>query len=286
MDVQMQPGERVVRSHPWEVAGLGRAPYKFMGMTKAVFAMPGGYTKPGGSCDYCGQGIMYEFHCKSSDGKRFKVGCDCIARCHLPAETIVGEAKRALKEHKAEERRAKREVSTRAARDERAARERARAADALARALASPLYARIKAAQDALEASNRESGFLGEMRKSFERWGKLTEKQEAAVLGVLDRIEGEPARKAATFYLGAVGDRVKIAGTVELAKCIREQWSFSDDPPRYLNKIRTDAGALVVWFGGYGLKVGARIEGTGKLSKLEEYQGERQNVIKNPRWKE
>lgn len=88
----MTEAATVVRSHPWEKAGLGVAPFRFVMMTTA----PG----QGDGCHYCGTGIKYLFHCVSSDGKRFHVGCDCIARCHLPAETIVTQAKRALKEHK------------------------------------------------------------------------------------------------------------------------------------------------------------------------------------------
>lgn len=68
--------------HRFELAGLGKAPFRFEGVRKNVFTIsgPGGYSKPGGSCDFCGTGIMFEFWCRSADGKKFKVGCDCIAK--------------------------------------------------------------------------------------------------------------------------------------------------------------------------------------------------------------
>ena len=65
--------------HVFERAGLGAAPYRFTGVGKNVFqACPGAPAQAGGSCDYCGTGIMFEFHLTSADGHQSKVGCDCI----------------------------------------------------------------------------------------------------------------------------------------------------------------------------------------------------------------
>jgi hypothetical protein len=67
--------------HPFELAGLGRAPFKWGGVTEKVFqSAPGEPVKGAGSCDYCGQGIRYQVEILSADGKRFKVGTDCAAR--------------------------------------------------------------------------------------------------------------------------------------------------------------------------------------------------------------
>lgn len=67
--------------HPFEEADFGLAPFRFEGVTRNWFtAYPGDPGKPGGSCDYCGQGIANEFWVRSSDGRRFKVGCDCIEK--------------------------------------------------------------------------------------------------------------------------------------------------------------------------------------------------------------
>ena len=67
--------------HPFEESGFGKAPFRFDGVTRNWFtAGPGDPGKPGGSCDYCGTGIAFEFWVKSADGRRFKVGCDCIAK--------------------------------------------------------------------------------------------------------------------------------------------------------------------------------------------------------------
>lgn len=67
--------------HRLEKAGLGLAPFRCVGYQKLVYvACQGAPVKPGGTCDYCGQAIMHAFYILSKDGKRFKVGCDCVAR--------------------------------------------------------------------------------------------------------------------------------------------------------------------------------------------------------------
>lgn len=63
------------------MAGLGKPPYAYRGCGENIYiAAPGAPSQPGGTCDYCGNGIMMEFYFKSSDGKRFKVGSDCVRK--------------------------------------------------------------------------------------------------------------------------------------------------------------------------------------------------------------
>jgi len=62
------------------VAGLGLAPFRFVGATENVITYPDGTQKPGGTCDYCGTGIRTECVIVSADGKRSKVGCNCISK--------------------------------------------------------------------------------------------------------------------------------------------------------------------------------------------------------------
>jgi hypothetical protein len=83
--------------HPFELAGLGKAPFRFDGIEDtSIGAGPDGmvrttihegplagldmHTKPGGSCDFCGHYIVTFCWVRSVDGKRFKVGTDCIAK--------------------------------------------------------------------------------------------------------------------------------------------------------------------------------------------------------------
>ena len=77
--------------HPFEKAGLGLAPFRYVGMVhqdirdgvRHLGETAGGCyitTNPGGTCDYCGMAIVNMFTIKSADGKTFKVGCDCLAK--------------------------------------------------------------------------------------------------------------------------------------------------------------------------------------------------------------
>lgn len=67
--------------HVFERARLGKAPFHIKGSYELKWqAFPGAPVQCGGSCDYCGQGIMYAVAIGSADGRTFKVGSDCVAR--------------------------------------------------------------------------------------------------------------------------------------------------------------------------------------------------------------
>jgi hypothetical protein len=67
--------------HAFERAGLGKAPFRYVGSYESKFqACPGAPVKAGSSCDYCAESIMYVCVIRSADGREFKVGCDCAAR--------------------------------------------------------------------------------------------------------------------------------------------------------------------------------------------------------------
>lgn len=102
----MQPDN----THPFERAGLGKAPFRYVGMQaqeisygQAVIGRAGGVpitTAPGGSCAYCGNYIVNMFNVKSSDGRIFHVGSDCVEKVAASAPqamlTIVAAVKRDL----------------------------------------------------------------------------------------------------------------------------------------------------------------------------------------------
>lgn len=67
-------------SHPFEQAGLGKAPYILVGVKENMFNCGGGVLKPGGTCDYCSSGIRYECVIQSADGIVSKVGTDCVLK--------------------------------------------------------------------------------------------------------------------------------------------------------------------------------------------------------------
>lgn len=69
-----------VGKHAFELAGLGLAPFRFVGASENVITYPDGTQKAGGCCAYCSTGIRLECHVKSADGRFFKVGCNCIEK--------------------------------------------------------------------------------------------------------------------------------------------------------------------------------------------------------------
>ena len=76
-------GDETVGSvvHAFERAGLGKAPFRCVGFEVRKFqACPGAPVQAGGSCDSCGQAITLFCWIKGSDGCRFKVGSDCVAK--------------------------------------------------------------------------------------------------------------------------------------------------------------------------------------------------------------
>lgn len=67
--------------HVFERAGLGRAPFRCVGMAEKTYqAHCDAPVQAAGSCDYCGNGIRYVYQIKSRDGRVFGVGSDCVAR--------------------------------------------------------------------------------------------------------------------------------------------------------------------------------------------------------------
>lgn len=86
--------------HPFQIAGLGIAPFQYDGMSEIIFqAYPGAPIQAGGSCDYCGTGIRNAFWIKSADGKRFKVGCDCVEKTCRPNGPIMTAVQKDAKKH-------------------------------------------------------------------------------------------------------------------------------------------------------------------------------------------
>jgi len=78
--------------HKFELAGLGKAPFRIIGVEHRVGPITrtdprtgieitiGAPGQPMGCCAYCSQGIMECWIIRSADGKTFEVGCDCVGK--------------------------------------------------------------------------------------------------------------------------------------------------------------------------------------------------------------
>jgi len=91
--------------HIFERAGLGKAPFRYVGCTHRVGPIRtalsdgtvlevGSPGQPMGTCDYCGQGIADCCEIKSSDGKLFIVGNVCVGKTY--DKGLVNEVKREI----------------------------------------------------------------------------------------------------------------------------------------------------------------------------------------------
>lgn len=88
--------------HPFEKSGLGKAPFRFVGMSEKVYvACQGAPEQPAGTCDYCGMGIRYCCHIDSADGRSFVVGSDCVRK--TDRESLINPTvfEKAVADHKA-----------------------------------------------------------------------------------------------------------------------------------------------------------------------------------------
>jgi hypothetical protein len=152
--------------HPFERAGLGRAPFRCVGYSENVYSACPGHVQPGGTCCYCGQGIRYEAIICSDDGKRFTVGFDCVAKLHRDDNVLASEADR-LRHVQQSERRAKasskRHAEWAASREAKLQRERDRNGGLTDRELAK--LNEEKAAEASAEAAKQFNGFAIEVLK-------------------------------------------------------------------------------------------------------------------------
>lgn len=79
--------------HAFERAGLGKAPFRVVGVEVRYGPIPildknghptggsvGAPGQPMGTCQFCSQGIAECWIIRSSDGKTFDVGCECVRK--------------------------------------------------------------------------------------------------------------------------------------------------------------------------------------------------------------
>lgn len=90
------PHATAVGLHPFEASGMGRGPYRFVGVAHipgpslaeanpdaynaALRALPRDLVGGCGTCSNCGMAIMNIYIVADADGKRYGVGCDCVEK--------------------------------------------------------------------------------------------------------------------------------------------------------------------------------------------------------------
>lgn len=262
-------------THPFEKAGLGKAPFSCTHVSENVFALPDGTSKAGGCCDYCGTGIRWEFWIKGSiaGAKQFKVGCDCVAKTGWGIDRFL--------EVRAAHTKARRQAgvqSRRAARQEQVAVERAqRAAD---RQVATQAWRDANSALVArLVAYTGTNDFLRGMIQNLADWGNLSTRQAEATescFAVIDRLE---AARANGQFIGAVGDKVILTITVERIIVLETQFGTN-----YINIARDEKGNAVTYKG--CTDIGGKGDTTTIKASIKEhtvYNGVKQTVLQRPK---
>lgn len=86
--------------HEFERAGLGKAPFRFIGAEMRWYIVPGAPKKPGSSCDYCSNAIAECCIIEDANGNRFKVGNVCVGK--TGDRGLINEAKQAVNKLKRE----------------------------------------------------------------------------------------------------------------------------------------------------------------------------------------
>ncbi len=111
-------------AHPFEIAGMGTGPYRFVGMVSipsatlaeqntdaynnALRELPRDLIGGCGTCSNCGMAIMNICIVRDGQGRRYGVGIDCIAKIDDPA--LCDAAKVAVAKHQRAVRRQRNEV--------------------------------------------------------------------------------------------------------------------------------------------------------------------------------
>lgn len=67
--------------HTFELAGLGKAPFKLVAVQESKHQPhPDAPAKAGSTCEYCSRAIMEVCVIQDINGKRFKVGSNCVKK--------------------------------------------------------------------------------------------------------------------------------------------------------------------------------------------------------------
>lgn len=199
--------------HVFERAGLGLAPYKFLGMEEkrgpivtelggGIRQMVGSPGQPMGCCQYCSTGIAYCYWLQSADGKKFYVGSECILKS--------GDAglRKVVKDEQKKQRATKREATRK---QQREAREKARKAEIEARRPA------FEAEHGALlQRAERwmAEPFVRDVVTKGRQWASLTPAQAIRLAVTINDLEARERAQQSSRFVGTVGQRIEALVTV------------------------------------------------------------------------
>jgi hypothetical protein len=275
----------MISMHPFQKSGLGIAPFRCVGVSENVFVMPGGHSKAGGSCDYCGTGIRWEFLIESADDKTFKVGCDCVAKTYREYGEEVANFRAVRLSHARELRAAGAEVRRQARQKawdaQRAiwAQERQEATAAW-RDEHADLIARI-------EQHKGKNDFLYSMADAIKHYGRLTDRQQQSAERSLLAIERIERQRRSSRHVGTIGQRIKNA-QARITRCVVIGTEpFYPYAKRFCVTLEDLQGNSLVWFTGNGGQPFDEFSPCAYTVKDHgEYDGVQQTVVSRLMWKD
>jgi hypothetical protein len=269
--------------HAFEKSGNGRAPFHCVGFAaipspslaehnveaynRALRALPKDVGC--GTCDHCGTAIMNNFIIESSDGNRFVVGCDCVAK--------TGDAG-LVKEVRAERLRTvreKREAGRRLARTER---ETLWAAERAARGATFKIEhaGLIKRAEPFMDVD-----FIQSLIERGTAGGFMSDRALAALVSVVTDQEARVARRANSKHTGVVGKRQTFTATVvRVRSYARPRYaSYGDETVWIISMTDTEGNTIVSKSASFHAAKGETLTFKATVKAHDEYQGERQTVV-------
>ena len=254
--------------HPFEKAGLGKAPFQCKRVTEEYIQYPDGTTKAGGCCDYCGTGIRWMYHIVSSDSKRFHVGCDCVQR--------VGAEVEDFKKIRLELARTRRQAGVALRKAERQAKW-----EAEWEANKKEKYAEFCIENGELvkqiESYSGDNEFIQSIKFNLAKWGKLSPNQVKVAIDSFNREARNESLKTTSKFIGMTGDKIKMPATVIFSKQIGNT-TFYPYAPKFLVKLITDDGSLLTWFTNRGYHMDDKASGF-TVKSHEEYNDVKQTIV-------
>jgi hypothetical protein len=265
----------VTATHPFTRAGLGAAPFRCVAVRTNWHVMPGFGQKPGGCCAFCSTGILYEYVIKSSDGREFVVGSDCVRRT---GAEVTGFREQRLQ--LAREKREKHRQETRAVREARWALQRIERGNEFRR---NPENKELIAWLDSVPLDEPEErfNFRLQMKNAMDQWGSLTDGQRTAAINTMNR-ERERARQLAnSIHVGTIGE--KIEGEFLITKVA--SWDSNFGWPRKMTylTVMTKGDNIFVYKGNHLADRGMTIRKAFTIKDHTERDGAKQTVLWRPR---
>jgi hypothetical protein len=141
----------------------------------------------------------------------------------------------------------------------------------------------VAVSDDDVEGGIR-AGFCGDMLIRARQWASWNEAQATAVYAAWERAKARDAARAASTWVGEVGQRLALTVTVERQNVFyRRSFSGYGEEAVYVTTMRTAEGnAIVVKSPRFTAEEGATLALSATVKEHSEYRGERQTLVIRP----